>query len=270
MPAEPAAVRGRQRAGDPGRERRGRGRRSSSATGSPRPGATSSTARGPWSAPATRSIAYDARGHGESDPAPAGEGYGYPELVGDLERVVAAEVGEGPLRPRRALDGRPHRGRLRAAPPRAARRPGRGRPGLHGRDRARARSPTGTASPRRWRRTASTASSTTSTGSRGSTRRWRDSVLRFTRERMLRHRHPEALAEALREVPRSRPFGSLDELERARGAGPGRRQPRRRRPRPSLRGGRRLRGGAAAGAADQRGARASRRSPGRAASSRAR
>ncbi len=42
--------------------------------------------------------------------------------------------------------------------------------------------------------------------------RWRDSVLRFTRERMLRQRHPEALVGALREVPRSRPFGSLTEL----------------------------------------------------------
>ena len=30
---------------------------------------------------------------------------------------------------------------------------------------------------------------------------------------MERHRHPEALVAALREVPRSRPFGSLAELE---------------------------------------------------------
>jgi hypothetical protein len=30
---------------------------------------------------------------------------------------------------------------------------------------------------------------------------------------MLLHRHPEALVEALREVPRSRPFGALEELE---------------------------------------------------------
>jgi pimeloyl-ACP methyl ester carboxylesterase len=30
---------------------------------------------------------------------------------------------------------------------------------------------------------------------------------------MLLHRHPEALVEALREVPGSRPFGSLEELE---------------------------------------------------------
>ena len=43
---------------------------------------------------------------------------------------------------------------------------------------------------------------------------WRDSVMRFTRERMLRHRHLDAVVEALREVPRSRPFESLAELER--------------------------------------------------------
>ena len=30
---------------------------------------------------------------------------------------------------------------------------------------------------------------------------------------MLRHRHPEALVDALREVPRSRPFESMAELE---------------------------------------------------------
>ena len=72
---------------------------------------------------------------------------------------------------------------------------------------------------------ASTASSTTSTASRESTRAWRDSVLRFTRERMLRHRHLDALVVALREVPRSRPFEAIDELRGARGAGPGRRQP---------------------------------------------
>jgi len=41
---------------------------------------------------------------------------------------------------------------------------------------------------------------------------WRDSVLRFTRERMLRHRHLDAVARALREVPRSQPFESLEAL----------------------------------------------------------
>jgi 3-oxoadipate enol-lactonase len=42
---------------------------------------------------------------------------------------------------------------------------------------------------------------------------WRDSVRRFTRERMEAHRHIDAVVSALREVPRSRPFGPLSELE---------------------------------------------------------
>jgi pimeloyl-ACP methyl ester carboxylesterase len=42
---------------------------------------------------------------------------------------------------------------------------------------------------------------------------WRDSVLRFTRERMLRHRNLDAIVTALREVPRSRPFEGLESLE---------------------------------------------------------
>src|SRR6478609_2600572 len=42
-------------------------------------------------------VSYDARGHGESDPAPPGHSYGYPEMVGDLEGVVAATVGEDPF-----------------------------------------------------------------------------------------------------------------------------------------------------------------------------
>jgi 3-oxoadipate enol-lactonase len=42
---------------------------------------------------------------------------------------------------------------------------------------------------------------------------WRDTVLRFTRERMNEHRHPEAVANALRQVPRSAPFEEMSELE---------------------------------------------------------
>src|SRR3954451_1546701 len=36
-----------------------------------------------------RLISYDARGHGESSPAPEGQGYGYDELTGDLAAVLA-------------------------------------------------------------------------------------------------------------------------------------------------------------------------------------
>lgn len=42
--------------------------------------------------------------------------------------------------------------------------------------------------------------------------RWREPVLRFTRQRLERHRDLGAVADALRAVPRSRPFDSLEEL----------------------------------------------------------
>jgi 3-oxoadipate enol-lactonase len=42
---------------------------------------------------------------------------------------------------------------------------------------------------------------------------WRDTLIRITRERLLTHRHPEAVARAMREVPRDVPFDGLDELE---------------------------------------------------------
>jgi pimeloyl-ACP methyl ester carboxylesterase len=41
---------------------------------------------------------------------------------------------------------------------------------------------------------------------------WRETALRITRERLERHRHPEAVAVALRRVPRSIAFDGLDEL----------------------------------------------------------
>jgi hypothetical protein len=41
---------------------------------------------------------------------------------------------------------------------------------------------------------------------------FRDSVLRFTRERMLAHEHLDAVLAALRDTPRSRPFEELSEL----------------------------------------------------------
>jgi pimeloyl-ACP methyl ester carboxylesterase len=42
--------------------------------------------------------------------------------------------------------------------------------------------------------------------------RMRETVLTLTRQRLALHAHPEAVADALRAVPRSRPFDSLDEL----------------------------------------------------------
>jgi pimeloyl-ACP methyl ester carboxylesterase len=159
-----------------------------------------------------RVIAYDARGHGESDPAPAGEGYGYPELVGDLERVVEAKVGEE----RFVLAG--HSMGAHTAVAYALAHPQRlaglvviGPVYL------------GTIaddSIAYWDGLADALESGGIDGfvayierEQGIDAAFRDSVLRFTRERMLAHRRPEALVAALRQVPRSRPFGDLAELE---------------------------------------------------------
>jgi pimeloyl-ACP methyl ester carboxylesterase len=40
---------------------------------------------------------------------------------------------------------------------------------------------------------------------------WRQTVVRVIRQRLSLHEHPRAVADALRAVPRSRPFGALDE-----------------------------------------------------------
>jgi pimeloyl-ACP methyl ester carboxylesterase len=160
-----------------------------------------------------RVIAYDARGHGESEPAPAGEGYGYPWLVADLERVVAAQVGEeGSL----VLAG--HSMGAHTAVAYALRHP----------DRLTGLVVIGPvylgeiseSSLAYWDGLAAALERDGVDGfveyigaNQAIDPAWRDSVLGFTRARMLLHRHPRALVDALREVPRSRPFGSMTELE---------------------------------------------------------
>jgi pimeloyl-ACP methyl ester carboxylesterase len=42
--------------------------------------------------------------------------------------------------------------------------------------------------------------------------RWRETVVKVIRQRLALHEHPEAVADALRVVPRSRPFESLSDL----------------------------------------------------------
>src|SRR5919106_484818 len=44
-----------------------------------------------------RLITYDARAHGESDPAPGGQGYGYTELVADLQSVIGSQTAGEPF-----------------------------------------------------------------------------------------------------------------------------------------------------------------------------
>jgi len=158
-----------------------------------------------------RIVTYDARGHGESDPAPAEEGYGYPLLVDDLERVVEAEVGAG----RFVLGG--HSLGAHTAVGYALRNPERLAglvvigPAYDGEG--------GAESVAYWDGLAAALEDGGVDGfvayieaNQRIDAGFRDSVLRFTGERIGRHRHPAALVQALREMPRSRPFGSLDEL----------------------------------------------------------
>jgi 3-oxoadipate enol-lactonase len=159
-----------------------------------------------------RLVSYDARGHGESDPAPGGRGYGYPELVGDLERVVAETVGEG----RFLLAG--HSMGAHTAVAYALRHPQRLAglvvigPVYEGE--------VSTEALVYWDGLADALEGNGIEGfldyieaRQGAGPGWRQTVRRFTRERMLAHRHSDAIVAALREVPRSRPFGSLEELE---------------------------------------------------------
>jgi 3-oxoadipate enol-lactonase len=156
-------------------------------------------------------VSYDARGHGESDPAPPGQSYGYPQLVADLGGVLAATVGESSF----VLAGHSMGAHTAVAfalahPERLA--------GLV------VIGPvyTGEISEQSLAYWDGLAEALGEGGVDGFVEhierhqridpRWRTSVLRFTRERMLLHRHPEALVEALRQVPRSRPFAALEEL----------------------------------------------------------
>lgn len=157
-----------------------------------------------------RQLAYDARGHGLSDPPPAGGGYTYPELVADVEAAVEAEVGDG----RFILGGHSMGAHTAVA---YALEHGERLAGLVaiGPVYAGFVDPEGLAS---WDRLADGLERGGVDGfmeafDRGLDPAWRDTVLRFTRERISAHKHPEALARALREVPRSAPFESMSELE---------------------------------------------------------
>jgi pimeloyl-ACP methyl ester carboxylesterase len=157
-----------------------------------------------------RQLAYDARGHGLSDPAPADGGYSYPELVADVDAVVQSEVGDG----RFILGGHSMGAHTAVAyalehTDRLAGLVAIG-PVYRG-----SLDPEGLAS---WDRLADGLVRDGVDGfmeafDSGLDPAWRDTVLRFTRQRLSAHRHPDALARAIREVPRSAPFEAMSELQ---------------------------------------------------------
>jgi pimeloyl-ACP methyl ester carboxylesterase len=157
-------------------------------------------------------IGYDARGHGESGPAPPQSGYGYPQLRGDLAAVIEGQAGgERVVLAGHSMGAHTILGFALENPDRVAGLVVIG-PTYQGTIEAE--------SLRYWDGLAAALDVEGIDGFvayidrvQGIDPRWRDSVLRFTRERMERHRHPEALVAALREVPRSRPFETMAELE---------------------------------------------------------
>jgi pimeloyl-ACP methyl ester carboxylesterase len=157
-----------------------------------------------------RQLTYDARGHGRSDPAPPGAGYAYTDLVADVEVVAQDRVGEAPFvlgghsmgahtAVAYALEHAERLAGLVAIGPVYM--------GLN--------DPQGLDS---WDRLAEGLERGGVDGfmeafDRGLDPEWRDVILRFTRQRMDQHVHLDAVARALREVPRSSPFDSISDLE---------------------------------------------------------
>jgi 3-oxoadipate enol-lactonase len=154
-----------------------------------------------------RLVSYDARAHGESDP---GDGYEYSDLAADLvsvlesrsiERAVLVGHSMGAATAIRLALERPElvTGLVQITPAYA------GEPYRDDADLA------------YWDRLAA---GLEADGADGFMRafdppadeRWREPVLKFTRQRIERHLHPEALAQAVRVVPRSEAFDGLDRL----------------------------------------------------------
>jgi pimeloyl-ACP methyl ester carboxylesterase len=155
---------------------------------------------------------YDARGHGSSEGAPDGEGYAYEFLAADLAAVISARADERPV----ALVGHSMGAHTIAAfalehPRRVAAVVFAGPVAL------------GLETPEevlaRWDELAEGLERGGVDGfleayqRQGIDPAWRERIVRFTRTRLKAHRHPEAVARALREVPRSVPFDGLTELE---------------------------------------------------------
>jgi pimeloyl-ACP methyl ester carboxylesterase len=158
-----------------------------------------------------RVIAYDARGHGRSSPAPAREAYTYDDLGADLlavldDRDIGRAVLAGASMGAHTL--------LWAA--------------LHAPERVAglvvitpAYDPAVQDDEARLSRWDALADGLERGGVEGFVaaygrpnvpESWQETVLKVARQRLSEHEHPQAVADALRAVPRSRPFAAIDDL----------------------------------------------------------
>ncbi len=163
-----------------------------------------------------RVIAYDARGHGRSSPAASREAYGYDELGQDLEAVIDQLGIQRAVLAGASMGAHTILWLALRAPERVA--------GLvvitPGYD------PDTQDDPARLARWDALANGLESGGVEGFVaaygqpdvpQAWRETVLKVIRQRLALHEHPQAVADALRTVPRSRPFGELGELGAVQG-----------------------------------------------------
>ena len=160
-----------------------------------------------------RVIAYDARGHGASGPAPAPDAYGYPDLLADLlavldacdvDRAVLAGASMGAHTIVRAAIEHPERvAALAVVTP--AYEPGQER------DAGRLQ---------RWDalagglRDGGVEGFVEAYGRPPVPEQWQETVDRVIRQRLSAHEHPAAVADALSAVPRSGAFSAWEDLAR--------------------------------------------------------
>ena len=158
-----------------------------------------------------RVVAYDARGHGRSSPAPSPSDYGYDELAGDLLAVLDGLEIDRAVLVGASMGGHTLLALARDAPERVA-----GAvvitPGYD---------PETFDAPDRLAHWDALANGLRTGGIDGFLaaydidavpEAYRDTVVKVIRQRLALHEHPDALADALQVVPRSQPFGGLDDL----------------------------------------------------------
>jgi pimeloyl-ACP methyl ester carboxylesterase len=158
-----------------------------------------------------RVIAYDARAHGQSDPAPAPDAYRYEDLRDDLvrvmdergiERAVLAGASMGAHTILRLALEQPERvAALVVITP--------------------AYDPDDFGDPDSLARWDALSDGLRNGGVEGFVEaygdpevpeQWKETVFRVIRQRLAAHEHPEALADALKATPRSRPFPTIESL----------------------------------------------------------
>jgi pimeloyl-ACP methyl ester carboxylesterase len=160
-----------------------------------------------------RVIAYDARGHGASSPAPAPELYTYDELGRDLIAVLDATGVQRAVLAGASMGAHTLLWLALNHPDRVA-----GlvviTPAYGGNE---------TEDPERLERWDALSEGLRSGGIDGFVRaygepqvpeQWRETVIKVIRQRLAVHEHLDAVADALQAVPRSHPFASLAELKR--------------------------------------------------------